>query len=92
MVSSETFLQWKLILKKSILKSNSFLFTIIIASLFLVLGILLSDSCGTLQISLLNDINKYEQNLDPDFCDALLNKIQNYNEQCQPEIEILDCG
>lgn len=59
-------------------------------------GIILSsgelNSCGIQHVSLLNDIKTFEQNEDPEFCEKTVNKILNFNEQCEPYIEILDCG
>ena len=43
-------------------------------------------------MAILNDLNTYESTLDPEFCEALLEKIDSFNMQCTPEVEILDCG
>jgi hypothetical protein len=43
-------------------------------------------------MSLLNTINIYEKSLDPEFCEFVLEKINSFNNQCTPVIEILDCG
>ncbi len=51
-----------------------------------------TDSCGIQHISILNDIQKYEESFDPEFCEELVYRIDDYNEICKPEIEILDCG
>ena len=50
------------------------------------------NSCGIQHVTLLNDIKTFEQNEDPEFCEITVNKILEYNEQCEPYIEILDCG
>ncbi len=50
------------------------------------------NSCGIQHVILLNDIKTFEQNSDPEFCEKTVNKILEYNEQCEPYIEILDCG
>ena len=50
------------------------------------------NSCGIQHVTLLNDIETFEQNGDPEFCEITVNKILEYNEQCEPYIEILDCG
>jgi len=39
-----------------------------------------------------NDIKILEQNSDPEFCENTVNKILEFNEQCELYIEILDCG
>ena len=50
------------------------------------------NSCGIQHVTLLNDIKIFEQNSDPEFCENTVNKILEFNEQCEPYIEILDCG
>lgn len=60
---------------------------------FVILIIAVSNSsCGIRHISILNDINNYEKSEDPEFCEELIEKIDLFNEQCSPEVEILDCG
>lgn len=51
-----------------------------------------SNSCGIQHIQLINDIALYEQSLEPEFCEIIVDKIDLFNEQCKPQIEILDCG
>ena len=63
---------------------------IIPASILLVYST--SDSCGIQHIAILNDIQKYEETLDPEFCESLVYRIDDFNDMCEPEIEILDCG
>jgi len=41
---------------------------------------------------LLDDLKKYEQSFDSNLCYVLVEKIDSFNEQCLPTIEILDCG
>ena len=50
------------------------------------------NSCGIQHVTLINDIKTFEQNEDPEFCETTVNKILEFNEQCDPYIEILDCG
>ncbi len=51
-----------------------------------------SDSCGLRHMQILNEINLYEQSLDPEFCEVLVEKIDLFNDDCTPQVEILDCG
>ena len=77
------------------LKSNSKTLVpilIIIPALLIVFGITISSSCTFQHVNILNDIQKFEKELDPEFCAALVEKIDIFNEDCEPEIEILDCG
>jgi len=50
------------------------------------------DPCNIEHTILLQDIAAYEQSLDPEFCESVLERIDNFNEECDQEIEILDCG
>ena len=40
----------------------------------------------------MNDLQTFEKSLDPEFCEELVEKIDNFNYECQPRVEILDCG
>ena len=64
----------------------------IIISVTLLLIILTGNSCGIQHMLILNEINSYEKSLDPEFCEIIVEKIDMFNDSCEPEIEILDCG
>ena len=83
-------LQWKLIFQKTNLKY----FIPILFLSFSVLGVLMftNNSCGVDNVILSNEIRTYEKSLDPEFCENILERIDLYNDQCESEIEILDCG
>jgi len=49
-------------------------------------------SCGFKHIVIMTDLKSYETSLDPEFCDALVEKINLFNLDCKPKVEILDCG
>jgi hypothetical protein len=71
--------------------------TIIIAiiGISIILLIFGSDNlsfCGIRHISLLEDIKNFESNQDPEFCEKTVDRILEFNEQCKPYIEILDCS
>jgi hypothetical protein len=58
-----------------------------------VLFIVISDnSCGIRHIAIINDLQTFEKSLDPEFCEELIEKIDDFNYECQPQVEILDCG
>lgn len=84
------FLQWKLIFQKISLK-NLILFALLI-SFILVLLSFTGNSCGVQHMLLLNDIFSYEKSLDPELCEIIVEKIDSFNDSCEPEIEILDCS
>jgi hypothetical protein len=84
------FLQWKLILQKINLK---YLTLILFGSFTLIFVFQLTNNpCSVDHIVISNEINSYEQSLDPEFCENILEKIDSYNDQCESQIEILDCG
>ncbi|MDO8641910.1 MAG: hypothetical protein Q7R33_10330 [Nitrosarchaeum sp.] len=49
-------------------------------------------SCGIQHIAIMADLKSYEKSLDPEFCDVLVEKINLFDTNCKPEVEILDCG
>jgi hypothetical protein len=49
-------------------------------------------SCGIQHIVIMDDLKSYEKSLDPEFCDMLVEKINLFNVDCKPQVEILDCG
>ncbi|NIM25771.1 MAG: hypothetical protein GTN97_09245 [Nitrosopumilaceae archaeon] len=59
----------------------------VLSSLFIF-----ENSCGLKHIAILNDLKTYESTLDPEFCEELIERIDSFNMQCKPEVEILDCG
>jgi len=84
------FQTWKLILQKNnltILISIGFLFLV---TLYLI--IFSGNSCGISHMLILNDIHTFENTLEPEFCENILEKIDLFNETCEPQVEILDCG
>ncbi|MEK0321888.1 MAG: hypothetical protein QQN58_01570 [Nitrosopumilus sp.] len=83
-------LQWKLIFQKTSLRN-----LILIAVGISIVGILLSltsYSCGIQHMIILNEIASYEKSLEPEFCEIIVEKIDLFNDDCEPQIEILDCG
>jgi hypothetical protein len=92
MEKCETYPQLKLISQK-VKKIRTLVASIIAVS---VVGVLLSwalsNSCGIEHVSILSEIQTYEKTLDPEFCDRLVNRILEFNDSCEPYIEIFDCG
>jgi len=84
------FQQWKLISQNP---RKYIIFGII--GIFIIIIIISTgelNSCGIQHVTLVNYIKILEQNSDPEFCENTVNKILEFNEQCEPYIEILDCG
>jgi hypothetical protein len=40
----------------------------------------------------MNDLKIYGETFNPEFCNDLVEKINLFNNDCQPQVEILDCG
>ena len=83
-------LQWKLTFQKISLR-NLILITIGIS----IVGISLSltgYSCGIQHMIILNEISSYEKSLEPELCEIIVEKIDLFNDNCEPQVEILDCG
>jgi len=90
MESCVTFLQWKLIFQKTSLRN-----LILIAIGISIVGIIISFSgysCGIQHMIILSEITSYEKSLEPEFCELIVEKIDFFNDDCEPQIEILDCG
>ena len=69
------------------------LILICIGILAIVSVVLIFDtSCGVKHIAIITDLQSYEKSLDPEFCEELVERIDSYNVQCMPQVEILDCG
>ena len=84
------FQQWKLIFQKTNLRN-----LILIAIGIFIIGITISltgYSCGIQHMIILNEITSYEKSLEPEFCEVIVEKIDLFNDDCEPQIEILDCG
>lgn len=65
-------------------------FGIVIVGILYGTGIF--SSCEVRHVNILNDLQKYENDLDPEFCEELVYRIIELNENCDTDIEILDCG
>ncbi|HJJ23608.1 MAG TPA: hypothetical protein OQH54_07850 [Nitrosopumilus sp.] len=50
------------------------------------------NSCGIQHMIILNEITSYEKTLEPEFCETIVEKIDLFNDDCEPQIEILDCS
>lgn len=67
--------------------------TLICISIFTV-GIILGFvvyPCGIQHVVIMDNLKSYEKSFDPEFCDILVEKINSFNAECKPEIELLDC-
>jgi len=72
---------------------KSIIFTIIgVSIILLIFGSGGMNFCGVRHVDLVEDIKNFESNQDPEFCEKTVDKILEFNEQCEPYIEILDCG
>ncbi len=83
-------LQWKLTFQKTSLR-NLILIAIGISIVVVSIG-LTGYSCGIQHMIILNEIALYEKTLEPESCEIIVEKIDLFNDDCEPQIEILDCG
>ncbi len=49
-------------------------------------------SCGVDYVAIAGDIARYGETLDPEFCESIVHRIGQYNQECPLRFEILDCG
>jgi len=90
MANNVMFPQWKLIFQKTNLRNLILLmFGLLIVILFVLFT---NDSCNFERILILDDVSSYEQSLDPEFCEIVVENIDVFNNKCEPTIEMLDCG
>jgi len=84
------------LLSKLSSSKNKRTYIIVIATVSIILGIVFVtspwNSCGITHVVIQNDISQYYGTLDPEFCESIVYRIDEFNAQCSPEIEILDCG
>lgn len=72
---------------------NKFLIILGITIISITVIVLTTEnSCGVRHIFILNDLKVHESSLDPEYCEALLERIDSFNLECHPNVEILDCG
>lgn len=92
MENSVTSQQWKLISPKT--SPKYFLITTagLVSLTVLILALYSGDSCGIVHISIISQIDSYQKSLDPELCEEIVEQIDDFNETCEPKVEILDCG
>lgn len=91
MVNYVMSLQLKLTLQKIKTIRNLILLSTGIFAVVILLGFVIS-SCGIQHIAITNDLKSYNVSFDPEFCDGLVERINLFNDDCDPKVEILDCG
>ena len=63
---------------------------ICIITVFYSIGLV--DSCPIKHVNVVNELKKYHENLDPELCEDLDNKIIELNNKCGIEMDVIDCG
>ena len=83
------FLLWKLIFQK-----NNLILLILIGVLVIIALVLSNfvNSCSVEHMLILNELADKEKYLDPEHCEILLERIYSFNDFCESEIDIIDCG
>ena len=91
--SRGTSLQWKLTFQDA-RRRRIVLFVvtaITTASVCVILAVSV-DSCGLDHMMIVRGLENYETTLDPEFCADLLDQIYEFNDSCNAQVEIIDCG
>ena len=84
------FLPLKLTCLKINLKKIIFFGIILFLGLFLFS--LVTNNCGIESLILLGDVRSLENSFDPEYCEYTVEKINLFNDRCESQMEILDCG
>lgn len=63
-----------------------------IISVVILFSVGFLDNCPLKHVGVVNDLKKYEETLDAELCDDLVNRIIDLNDKCGIEIEVIDCG
>lgn len=61
-------------------------------STLILIFVFIPDNCAVRHVVLLDDIDRYNESQDPEICVELLDRIISFQEDCEPMVEILDCG
>ncbi len=77
---------------KSTLQKRNILTVTVLIFIACITFVVYQNSCELQHVNLLADIDKYEQTLDPDLCHSLIERIDSINDNCDVQVEILDCG
>jgi len=86
------YLQLKLTSPKPLVRKNIIILAIGISIIGMLLIIGTLNSCGVQHLEIIDELQKYDETIDPDSCDFLVNRILEFNDNCNGEIEIIDCG
>lgn len=63
-----------------------------IATIVILYGAGLANTCPIKHIQVVDELKKYQETLDPELCENLVERIIDLNDQCNMEIEVIDCG
>ena len=91
MVNYAMYLRSKLTLLRTKTIKSLILICISVSCIGVIFGFT-GNSCVIQHIAIMNDLKTYEKILDPEFCENIVEKINLFNVDCQPQVEILDCG
>ena len=63
-----------------------------IAAIIILYSAGLSNTCSIKHIQVVDELEKYQETLDSELCETLVERIIDLNDQCDIEIEVIDCG
>ena len=70
---------------------NLILISVCVFTIGMILGFTVY-SCVIHHIAIMTDLKSYEKSLDPELCVVSEVKVNLFDANCKPEVEILDCG
>ena len=90
-----TFLLWRLIsleAKMSNISKYGVIIAVTALSTIVLYNVWFVNSCPIKHATVISELKQYQETLDPELCENLINKIIELNEKCGIEIEPIDCG
>lgn len=78
--------------KMNIISKYGIIVSMAVLTAIILYNIWFVNSCPIMHVTVVNELEQYQETLDPELCDELVNKIIELNEECGIEIEPIDCG
>jgi len=92
MVKNVTFQQLKLISRQNKKIRKSLIIAGVFSAMILIFTPFVWGSCGIQHVMINEGLKQYDQEMEPDSCALLVEQIVEFNNDCDSEIEIVDCG
>lgn len=73
-------------------KHITIIFVVLCIAIFSGFILVQDPLCGLRHTLLMFEVQSYERMPDPEICESLIVNIDSFNEDCEPFVEIFDCG